>query len=61
MALDTKEKMKWYMLIVATIVLGLLVIASLFGKYDDLNEVFIFFGSICALVLGAGIYSNLKK
>lgn len=56
-----KERMQWFIITIATFVLILMVIASLFKENSDLNEVFLFFGSISALVLGAGIYNKISN
>ena len=58
--LSNKERMQWYALGVATIVLLIILGMTILSDQGYLNDTFIFFCSVLGMVLGAGIYKSIK-
>jgi len=55
-----KTKQQWFILIVAAVVLIFMVVLSGFRQDVDLKETYVFFGTIAAMITGAGIYNRLR-
>lgn len=54
-----KEKKGWFILFISATVLLTMLVVAMFKDGVNLNEVFIFFGSISAMILGSGIYQKI--